>query len=251
MAWTRTFTGASPERVNKWLAQSGVCSRRDAEAFIADGLVHIDGEQVNDVGRKIEPGQTLTLKDAAQAAIDARVTILINKPVGIVSAQPERGQIPAVRLLTKANAIGPGPDLRSRTLAPVGRLDQDSRGLLLLSDDGVLAKAVIGPNARADKEYRVRVDGAVTTKKLALLRSGLELDGRKLKTAHVVELEPGLLRFTLHEGRNRQIRRMCAAVNLTVRDLFRTRIGPVELSDLPEGRWRVLTDAERAALLSA
>lgn len=251
MAWTRTFAGDAPERVNKWLAQTGVCSRREAEAFIAGGLVFIDGEQVDDPGRKIAPGQTLTLSAGAADALAARTTVVLNKPVGIVSAQPERGQVPAVRLLTKANAAGgAAAALSAKALAPVGRLDQDSRGLLILSDDGVLAKAIIAPDSRVDKEYLVRVEGALSAKKLALLCEGLKLDGRTLKRAVVEEVSPNRLRFVLREGRNRQIRRMCGAVDLKVVDLLRIRIGPVRLGDLAEGRWRLLSDKERAALLA-
>jgi 23S rRNA pseudouridine2604 synthase len=142
------------------------------------------------------------------------------------------------------------PTKRTR-LAPLGRLDQDSRGLLLLSEDGVLAKAVIGPESQIDKEYLVRVTGAITEGKLALLRHGLSLDGRKLKPASIVPVEDQLLRFTLLEGRNRQIRRMCDAVELQVTDLQRIRIGPLRLGGLAEGQWRALTNEEREDLLQA
>jgi len=255
MAWTRQYEDTEPQRVNRWLAQSGVCSRREAEALIARGLVSIDGERVDDLGRKIETGQTLTLADDAEAHLDAQLSILIHKPVGVVSGQPEDRQIPAIRLVTKdalwaraQGAVVQLPNAKAR-LAPVGRLDMDSRGLLILSEDGVLAKAVIGPASDLEKEYLVQVEGAITEKKLALLSHGLELDGRKLKPAKVSVVEPGRLRFILKEGRNRQIRRMCEAVGLRVVDLFRLRIGPISLGDLPEGCWRPLTDAERAAIL--
>jgi 23S rRNA pseudouridine2604 synthase len=255
MAWTRQYEDTEPQRVNRWLAQSGVCSRREAEALIARGLVSIDGERVDDLGRKIETGQTLTLADDAEAHLDAQLSILIHKPVGVVSGQPEDRQIPAIRLVTKdalwrgaQGAVAQVPDAKTR-LAPVGRLDLDSRGLLILSEDGVLAKAVIGPASDLEKEYLVQVEGAITEKKLALLSHGLELDGRKLKPATVTVVEPGRLRFILKEGRNRQIRRMCEAVALRVVDLFRLRIGPISLGDLPEGCWRPLTDTERAAIL--
>jgi 23S rRNA pseudouridine2604 synthase len=257
MAWTRRYEDAEPQRVNRWLAQSGVCSRREAEGLISRGLVWIDGERVSDLGRKIEAGQSLTLADDAEARLDAQLSLVIHKPVGVVSAQPEEGQIPAARLLTRdalwgetASAAAQAPDVRTR-LAPVGRLDRDSRGLLILSEDGVLAKAVIGPASDLEKEYLVQVEGAVTDKKIALLRHGLELDGRKLKPAQVALVEPTRLRFILKEGRNRQIRRMCEAVGLRVVDLLRLRIGPIHLGDLPEGRWRPLTSAERAAILRA
>ena len=252
MAWTRRYEETEPQRVNRWLAQNGVCSRREAEDLIARGLVTIDGVRVEDVGRKIEPGQTLTLEDAAERALEG-LSIVLHKPVGIVSAQPEAGQVPAVRLLTRAALVGESaviPDART-SLAPLGRLDMDSRGLLLLSDDGVLAKAVIGPASELEKEYLVRVTGQITEKKLGLLRHGLQLDGRNLRRAKVFQLAPQKLRFVLKEGRNRQIRRMCELVGLHVVDLFRVRVGTVRLGDLPEGRWRVLSAEERAALIGA
>jgi 23S rRNA pseudouridine2604 synthase len=252
MAWTRTYTEAEPQRVNRWLAQNGVCSRREAEALISQGLVTIDGEPVADAGRKIETGQTLTLVDAAGAKLEAAMTVILHKPKGVVSAQPESGQVPAIRLLTRQTLVGdspmiPGPDTR---LAPVGRLDMDSRGLLILSDDGVVAKAVIGPASTLDKEYRVAVIGAITEAKLKRLRHGLALDGRQLKPAEVSLISDQRLGFVLREGRNRQIRRMCEMVDLKVVDLFRVRVGPLWLGTLPEGKWRVLSARERSGLIS-
>jgi 23S rRNA pseudouridine2604 synthase len=253
MAWTRVYEEAEPQRVNKWLAQSGVCSRREAEQLISDGLVSIDGEVVEDVGRKILPGQTLVLADRAVGQLDAAVTYMIHKPRGVVSAQPDPGQIPAARLLTRQNqwgdakvAIPQSGDL----IPPIGRLDKDSRGLLLLSSDGVVAKAVIGPQSDLEKEYRVAVMGELTEDKLERLRFGLELDGRELRPAEVEVISDQRLSFVLREGRNRQIRRMCELVELKVVDLFRVRIGPLEMGDMPEGRWRPLTSEERAALIA-
>ena len=253
MAWTRRYDETEPQRVNRWLAQSGVCSRREAESLIARGLVAIDGERVDDVGRKIEPGQILVLSDAAQGELQASLSVVLHKPVGIVSAQPELGQIPAVRLLIAQALVGESPSIpdRDTRLAPLGRLDQDSRGLLVLSEDGVLAKALIGPASDLEKEYLVFVAGPITDRKLASLRHGLVLDGRQLRPAQVSLAGDQRLRFILKEGRNRQIRRMCDLVDLAVVDLFRTRIGPLSLGDLPEGRWRVLTADERGALLKA
>ena len=250
MSWTRTYDGAEPQRINKWLGQSGVCSRREADGLIADGLVSIDGEVVTDAGRKIAPGETLTLSDGATSALDAGFTIMLHKPVGYVSGQPEPDKIPAVRLLTAANAEDGSPDIAAdASLPPIGRLDEDSRGLLLFSTDGVVAKAVIGPESNLPKEYLVRVKGPLNDRKLELLRKGLSLDGRMLKAAEVTQLKPQRLRFILREGRNRQIRRMCELVGLEVTDLKRTRIGPLGLGDLPEGRWRMLTAEERAKLI--
>jgi 23S rRNA pseudouridine2604 synthase len=249
MAWTRCYEEAEPQRVNRWLAQSGVCSRREAEALIADGRVSIDGEQVEDVGRKILPGQTLSVDDAG---MKPAFTAVINKPVGYVSSQPDPGQIPAARLLTgdrrwRDQGTAPRADA---SLAPLGRLDQDSHGLLLLSDDGVLAKALIGPEADLEKEYLVRVGGLIDAAILAQLCHGLSLDGRALKPAKVTQMEPQRLRFVLREGRNRQIRRMCDLVGLKVIDLYRIRIGPLKLGDLPEGRWRPLGEDERSRLVT-
>lgn len=250
MTWSKTFTGAEPQRVNKWLAAEGVCSRREAETLIAKGLVRIDGARVDDAGRKIEPGQTLVLADTGERAA---ITAILNKPVGYVSAQPEAGQIPAARLLTQANLIGAAEAVPTKTtsLAPLGRLDQDSRGLLLLSEDGVLAKAVIGAESALDKEYMVTVDGQISEAKLGKLRHGLSLDGKVLKPAKVTREAAQRLRFILREGRKRQIRRMCEMVDLQVVDLLRVRIGPLKLEELPEGKWRALTPAERETLVKA
>lgn len=248
MAWTKTFAGPEPVRVNKWLAQEGVCSRREAEALIAAGRVSIDGARVDDPGRKIANGQTLAV---AEAEGEQPFTAMLNKPVGFVSAQPEHGQIPAARLISGANRAGEGAvPSPSVSLAPLGRLDQDSRGLLLLSTDGVLAKAVIGPESALDKEYEVRLEGRIAEAKLALLRHGLVIDRRVLKPARVSVLGPQLLRIILREGMKRQIRRMCEAVELRVLDLKRVRIGPLMLGGLPEGKWRPITLQERAALIA-
>lgn len=251
MAFTRRYDEPEPQRVNRWLAQSGVCSRREAETLIAQGLVSIDGETVSDPGRKILAGQTLVLADAADAKLAGGFTVVLHKPVGVVSAQPEPGQVPAVRLLTRQALYGRTPIIpdRDTRLAPVGRLDAQSRGLLLLSDDGVVAKAVIGPASTLDKEYRVAVIGEITPKKLGLLRHGLELDDHKLKPAEVEIISDQRLRVVLREGRNRQIRRMCDLVDLKVVDLFRVRIGPLTLGDMPEGCWRPLTAEERGLLV--
>ncbi|HAE25800.1 MULTISPECIES: pseudouridine synthase [Hyphomonas] len=251
MAWTKTYEGAEPLRINKWLAEEGVCSRREADALILKGLVKVDGEAAI-AGQKIEAGQTLTLLQKATRQLDNRLSLIFHKPEGIVSGTPEAGEIPAVRLITaetlsgKAHAI-PG---RYNKLAPLGRLDKDSRGLLVLSEDGVLAKALIGPESTVDKEYLVKVKGDVTPDKLALLRHGLELDGRKLKPAQVDQVKAHELRFVLNEGRNRQIRRMCQLVDLRVADLMRVRVGSLELAGLPEGKWRPISARERDALLS-
>ena len=140
------------------------------------------------------------------------------------------------------------PDVDS-SLPALGRLDKDSRGLLILSQDGVLAKAIIGPDSVLTKQYEVTVEGEITERKLNLLRRGLALDGRQLRQAKVTRTGEQQLRFVLSEGRNRQIRRMCELVELYVVDLLRTRIGTLDLGNLPEGQWRHMTPDERNELV--
>ena len=240
------FTESEPMRVNKWLAQLGVCSRRKAEELIVSNNIKIDGDIVSDLGRKIENGQVLEVLETAHENLSGQISIAYNKPVGIVSGQPEKGEIPAVRMLTPENAFNNAQILipNNISIPPIGRLDKDSHGLLILSQDGVLAKAIIGENTEKEKEYIVKVTGYITPIALKQLRHGLELDGRKLKPAIVEQLDKQTLRFILKEGRKRQIRRMCDLVDLKVIDLKRLRIGNLELGDLPEGKWRILSADE-------
>jgi 23S rRNA pseudouridine2604 synthase len=172
------------------------------------------------------------------------VTILLNKPIGYVSAQPEKGYTPAIMLINasnqvKNNGLAFNPGHRNK-LAVVGRLDIDSKGLLILSQDGVLVKKIIGPESLIEKEYLVRVEGNVSEEALRKLRFGLYLDGKALKRAKVDLLQNNLLKIVLIEGKKRQIRRMCDLVGLKVVNLKRVRIGNVLLGDLPEGKWRFL-----------
>ncbi len=252
MSTSHTYKGNAPVRLNKWMAELGLCSRREAEALIEAGGVIVNGVVVERPGHKIEPHQMMTLTEQASRAIESKFTAVLNKPVNYVSAQPEGDQVPAVRLLKTANASdgSTGPE-KHASLAPLGRLDQDSRGLLLLSEDGVLAKAIIGPQHALEKEYLVTIHGKLTDGKLTLLRNGLSLDNRKLKPAKVTVEEGQTLRFILKEGRKRQIRRMCDLVGLKVVDLLRIRIGPLALGDLPEGQWRSLKAKERTDLIVA
>ena len=254
-----TYRGDEPMRVNKFLAQQSVCSRREAETLIASGAIAIDGTVISELGHKINDGENLTVNKTGQKKLNNKQSFIINKPEGYVSAQPEDGQIPAARLLVPSNRFygqrippeGTQYDMPSKgkLYAPLGRLDQDSRGLLILSEDGVLAKAIIGENSPLEKEYRVKVLGDITDEKLELLRHGLELDDKPLKPAEVENSYRGMLAITLTEGRNRQIRRMLDAVDLKVLDLIRVRVGPIRLRDLPEGEWRPVSRHEREAVL--
>lgn len=248
------FHEQEPVRLNKFLAQSGVCSRREADSLIANGHVLINDQKVEDAGRKLISGDMITLLDEASKDLDARMSILYHKPIGIVSSQPEAGEIPAIRMLTRTHCADLKPfDAHQLSLSSAGRLDKDSRGLLILSNDGTVSKALIAPDSRIDKEYEVMVRGDIFEAKLKWLRHGLELDGRKLKPAVVEVLRQQgsltLLKFILKEGRNRQIRRMCDMCELRVTDLLRTRSGPITLGTLKEGQWRTLTNEEKKALL--
>lgn len=250
MARSATYNGSDPVRINKFLADEGICSRREADRLIEQGQVRVDG-QLAQQGEKVQPGQTVHLNDRATRQLEAKITVMVNKPVGYVSGTPEGDEVPAVRLIRAANLSGKSPVIpgRDAKLAPLGRLDKDSRGLLILSEDGVLAKALIGPEAGMEKEYVVKVKGQVTPEKLALLRHGLELDGRKLKPAKVEIISGNILQFILKEGRNRQIRRMCDLVDLRVTDLERVRIGALKLGKLREGEWRPIGKREIETLL--
>jgi 23S rRNA pseudouridine2604 synthase len=179
------------------------------------------------------------------------VTILLNKPVGYVSGQAEKGYTPAVALVdARSRYAGDRSPLRFsrehlRGLAVAGRLDIDSQGLLVLTQDGRVAKQLIGDDSGVEKEYLVRVQGRLSDNGLALLNHGLSLDGRALRPAQVGWQNADQLRFVLREGKKRQIRRMCELVGLKVVGLKRVRIGRVSLGDLPPGQWRYLRDGER------
>lgn len=232
-------------RLSKLMAQRGMCSRREADAWIEKGLVFVDSVRITQLGTKIRPDQSITLDAGARQEQQGLATILLHKPVGYVSGQPEEGYEPAVVLITEETQVV-GPDGRRlrpadrKGLAPAGRLDIDSRGLLVFTQEGRIAKQLTSAEGEVEKEYLVSTDRDPTSAELALLRHGLELDERPLRPAVVNRLEPRRMRFVLNEGRKRQIRRMCSLVGLTVRSLSRVRIGNVRLGDLPTGAWRFL-----------
>jgi 23S rRNA pseudouridine2604 synthase len=234
-------------RLSKLMAERGICSRREADAFISAGLVLVDGVVVNQLGAKVSPNVEITLAPEARRQQQQLVTILLNKPIGYVSAQPEPGYTPAITLVKQANQFGSKPRLRPehlKGLAVAGRLDIDSQGLLLFTQDGRIAKRIIGEDGKLEKEYIVRVSGHLPEESLQLLRQGLSLDGKPLKPARVEWLNRDQLRFVLTEGRKRQIRRMCEMVGLEVIGLKRVRIGKLRLGNLPEGKWRFLEPGE-------
>lgn len=244
-----------PLRLSKRMSELGLCSRREADEWIARGWVRVDGKVVSELGTKILPSQRVTVERQAAAEQSKRVTILINKPVGYVSGQAEDGYKPASVLVRpearwqedKAPIQFHPTQLRS--LVPAGRLDIDSVGLLVLTQDGRIAKQLIGEDTSVEKEYLVRVQytkpGTLPDTELRRLNHGLSLDGKKLLPAKVRWQNEDQLSFVLKEGKKRQIRRMCEMVGLKVLGLKRVRIGKVRLGDLPVGQWRYLREDEQ------
>jgi 23S rRNA pseudouridine2604 synthase len=239
-----------PVRLNKLLAQRGLCSRREADAFIADGRVTVNGERTTELGLKVPPDADVRLDDVAARSQARQVTVLLHKPLGYVSGQPEPGYLPAARLFTPETRWGEDRGARwepamEKGLAPAGRLDIDSTGLLVLTQDGRIARLLVGVGTTVEKEYVVRVRGEVQPTTLDRLRHGLALDGEPLRPARVDPITAEQLRFILVQGKKRQIRRMCELVGLQVVALKRVRIGRVKLGALPPGQWRLLRSDER------
>jgi len=250
-------SGSSPDgvRLSKHLSDQGLASRREADDWIAAGWVSVDG-QLAVLGQRVLPHQRVDIHPAARQQQAQRVTILLNKPIGYVSAQAEDGYEPASVLITGQNRWAqdrggfqyhPG---HSRHLAPAGRLDIDSTGLLVLTQDGRIARYLIGEDSQVEKEYLVRVEALVPGRPplpdaLRRLQFGLILDGVQLKPAKVSWQNEEQLRFVLREGRKRQIRRMCELVGFRVTALKRVRIGSLVLGGLPLGQWRYLRSDER------
>lgn len=247
-------TGNEPLRLSKRMSELGLCSRREADEWISKGWVRVDGKVVAELGSKVLPHQKITIERQAAAEQSRRVTILVNKPVGYVSGQAEDGYQPAMVLVKPENrwsedrAATTFERAQLRSLVPAGRLDIDSTGLLILTQDGRIAKQLIGQDTAIEKEYLVRVrydrGPRLPDEDLKRLNHGLSLDGKKLLPARVRWQNDDQLNFILKEGKKRQIRRMCEAVGLTVLGLKRVRIGKVKLGTLPEGQWRYLTDSE-------
>lgn len=237
-------------RLSKLMSARGICSRREADVYIERGSVYVDGQPISELGTKIYPWQEIVLDRAAQIRQNQQITILLNKPVGYVSGQPEAGYKSAISLVNNNSHFHQDrSSLRFtpqhlKNLAPAGRLDIDSQGLLIFTQDGRIAKQLIGEYSQIEKEYLVRVNGNLTREGMALLNHGLKLDGQVLKPAKVSRLNQDQLRFILQEGKKRQIRRMCELVGLNVIGLKRVRIGQIRLADLPEGKWRYLGKSE-------
>lgn len=238
-----------PQRLSKRMAQLGLCSRREADHYIEQGWVKVNGI-IAVLGQKVLAKDRIDLDRQAHQQQASRVTILLNKPIGFVSAQPEKGYRAAAELITHANHWEKdSSSIRFQKnhnyhLAPAGRLDIDSVGLLVLTQDGRIAKKLIGDQSNIEKEYLVRVSGKMIENGLALLNHGLSLDNEPLRPAKVTWQNQDQLRFILKQGKKRQIRRMCELVGLHVTGLKRVRIGHVKLGALPLGQWRYLDTTE-------
>ena len=239
-----------PLRLSKRMSELGLCSRREADDWIAKGWVKVDGQVIAELGSKVLPHQKITIERQAQAEQSRRVTVLINKPIGFVSGQAEDGYKPAVTLVRPENRWAEDKlplqfsAAQLKSLVPAGRLDIDSTGLLILTQDGRIAKTLIGEDTSVEKEYLVRVKYTKGAKlpehELKRLNHGLSLDGKALLPAKVRWQNEDQLCFILREGKKRQIRRMCEMVGLQVLALKRVRIGRVKLGNLPMGQWRYL-----------
>lgn len=232
------------ERLQKYLAECGVASRRKSEELIAAGKVKVNGH-VAQIGDKIDPRRDLvTVRGKKVRKTQRNYYILLHKPRGYVTTvSDELGRKTVMDLVRDIDA----------RLYPVGRLDKDSEGLLLLTNDGAFANALTHPRHAYSKKYRVTIRGKVDDSALLQLREGIDLDGRMTAPCDVTVLTAEenrtVLEFVLHEGRNRQIRRMCEAVELEVIRLKRIAVGPLKLGMLPVGKWRELTDNEVQKLM--
>jgi 23S rRNA pseudouridine2604 synthase len=250
---------AATSRLNKRMSELGLCSRREADEWIANGWVRVNGEPAR-MGMQVAPDAHIDVDPRARGQQEQQVTIILHKPMGYVSGQAEDGHEPAIVLVQgrthwrgDASRVRFSPS-QLKGLAPAGRLDIDSTGLLVLTQDGRIARQLIGEDSGIEKEYLVRVNygevnanvqAAFPPAQLARLRHGLTLDGQALKPAQVDWQNPEQLRFVLTEGKKRQIRRMCELVGLKVVGLKRIRIGRVMLGQLPAGQWRYLGPGER------
>ena len=243
-------------RLSKRMAELGLCSRREADEWISNGWVKVNGKIIDELGTRVSRDDKIDISKQAEKHQSEIVTILLNKPIGYVSGQAEDGYEPAVVLIHPDNQWKDDPLLHHaqprefkrgylKGLAPAGRLDIDSTGLLVLTQDGRIAKLLIGENSPIEKEYLVRVEGKLSYEDLDRLRHGLSLDGVALKPAQVSWQNEDQLRFVLREGRKRQIRRMCEMVGLRVLGLKRVRMGRVSLGPLPPGQWRYLKPGEQ------
>ncbi len=230
-------------RINKYIAQAGIASRRKADELIAAGNVKVNGAVLREPGYDVEEGDIVEVNGRRIEAQEKKVYILLNKPLGYVTTVSDDKERLTVMDLVK--------DVDAR-IFPVGRLDYNTSGMLIMTNDGDFAYKLTHPKHELTKTYRARVAGVLSTEKVWKLRNGVDIGGFVTSKARV-DVVKGLPKstivdITIHEGKNRQVRRMCAACGLTVKRLRRVREHSLELGDLPQGWWRYLTDAEIQAL---
>lgn len=235
------------ERLQKVLAHAGIASRRVCEQMIAEGRVEVNGEVVTELGRRVDPAVDVIHVDSARVVLDAdHLTIAFNKPVGVVSAMSDPEGRPTLADFTKRY---------NTRLFHVGRLDADTQGLILLTNDGDLAQRLAHPSWEVPKTYLASVNGRVQRGLVKKLKQGVELDDgvAKADAVTIKEVAPmaSIIELTLHDGRNRVVRRMLDAVGHPVIELVRTQVGPIRLGDLRSGRSRIITGAELRSLMSS
>lgn len=235
-------------RLSKLMAQKGLCSRREADELIQKGQVLVDGIIIATLGTKVDINSNISLSKQAQNFKKNQVTILLNKPVGIVATQPEKGYKEALTLIKEQTQDKKDRKILKpyhlKKLSVAGRLDINSKGLLILTQDGHLAKKLIGENSTIEKEYFVRTKEPITDYHIKKLSSEMVLDGHILKKVSIHSTEKYSFHIILTEGKKRQIRRMCESLNLTVIELKRVRVGHIHLKGLKEGTWRFLKENE-------
>jgi 23S rRNA pseudouridine2605 synthase len=229
------------ERLQKVLAQAGYGSRRTCEILISEGRVTIDGRRA-ELGNRVDPVVNVVCVDGRLVAIDpAKVYYLVNKPTGVVTTAFDPQGRPTILELVPDDA----------RVFPVGRLDMDTEGLILVTNDGRLAHLLTHPSSGVEKEYLVMVEGDPSAHALRTLREGVELEDGVTSPAQVARVSEGLIKIVIHEGRNRQVRRMCDAVGHHVLRLVRTRIGPLTDTTLRPGEYRELAHAEVRKLMES
>jgi 23S rRNA pseudouridine2604 synthase len=240
-----------PPRLAKQISEMTQCSRREADEWIENGWVRVDGVVVTALGTRVHPNAKIEIKEEASKHQSESVTILLNKPLDMASGKDENGGEAALQLIRPENRWAEDDTRLNfkathlRGLALAGKLDAESTGMLVFTQEGSVARRITGDDARLEKEYMVRVEGELTPEGMKQLNHGLSLDDVKLKKAQVSWQNEQQLRFVLHESKKRQIQRMCELVRLRVTSIKRIRIGSVSLGKLPAGQWRYLREGER------
>jgi 23S rRNA pseudouridine2604 synthase len=266
-----SFVASSLVRLNKLLSNKGLCSRREADYYIEQGLVKVNGTVITQLGTKVESTSEVKLLPEALRKQAQQTTILLNKPLGVISCQPERaGQVPAIQLCGwdtqfTVNPKDPPRDRFEEYLnkgqqpkdqggwAVAGRLDSNSTGLLVLTQSGRVAQSLVSPNSTIDKEYLVRVEQILDPSQVEVKeilrklgdKEGVLHDGERLTARKIKIVNENQLKFILTQGKNHHIRRMCEVVGLRVQAIKRVRIGQVSLVNLPVGKWRFLKPYEK------